>query len=164
MIDPTDPVGAPTKGHKPLSATERNDWNDFIKYLYEQHLYGNRSLDDRNTNQGRQAMAEYIKNNPGTTVNYDIVPRVQYEFQYLKQNGKLPGGEDLGMYGKMIQSTINKSNPKLSPVDGWLGSLTSTQVFPVFTSPDNKQSGTNYGQVKNYTDKYIADNGMKFQQ
>lgn len=144
-----DPNSKPVKGvsYKPLTYQERSNWNRFLRFVYKNGYYGNKALDTRNKNLGEQLMEEYNEDstNKAFPVSYDMVPRVQAEFQFFKDNGVFPDYAQ-GVYGnafrKFIQNTGFK--PKFSPVDDWFGSITSQQAYPVISDNEGHSWGTNY--------------------
>lgn len=142
----------------PLSYPERQHWNDFLRFVYKKGYYGNKALDARNTSLGKSMMDEYNatpfgKLNP---VSYDMVPRVQSEFQDLRKNGVFPeyeNGEYASAFKKYIRSVGIKDT--LSPTDGWFGSLTSQEAYPEITDNDGHNWGVNYDAFfKSMSKKY----------
>ena len=105
-----------------LTNAERVDWNNFIDFVESKGLKGSDKLGKGSENLAKSLFAEYKKLNPTTTVNYDIVPSVQYEMQVLRQNvqgfeerHKNPNAKNLMNY--------------ISPVDAWFGPQTSESKY-----------------------------------
>lgn len=139
----------------PLSNQQKNDWNRFIDFTDQQGYKGNPLLDERDKNLGLYLMQKYQSLNPKTSITYQDVPRVQAELQDYRNHLV-----DLYKSGKASVDGIKSEDeimPDLSPVDGWLGSKTSSHKFPVANMTQNNNgavSTTNYGTD---TQKYDAD-------
>lgn len=141
--------------YKPLTQDERSSWNEFLRFVYSKGLTGSKILDQRDRGLGNELMAEFNKTNPRLQVTPELVPRVQSEFQYFKQNGVFPGYRDgeLGSFQGILG--MNLKDKQISPVDSWLGSITSQQVYPVAIDASGKNFGTDYtGFVKEMESKY----------
>jgi len=133
----------------PLGNDQRMQWNSFLDYLKQKGMQGNPALDNRDTGLGQKLMEEYRAQNPHFTLTYDQVPAVQSDLQNYRQS--------------LIQKW--KANPAaapdvksedeimggISPVDGWLGSRTSSYRYPVAAF-----NGQNYGTNTSAYDAAIA--------
>lgn len=136
--------------YRPLTVTERGRWNDFLAFLHRRGYAGNPVLDDRSEDLSMRMMHEYNNGlvsrgtSPADTLSYDIVPRVQQDFQYFNENGRFPGynHEEAGKFGPMIRQLVGRK--QFSAVDNWLGSLTSLQAYPVIHDSSGKDWGTDY--------------------
>lgn len=126
-----DPELNPPPGYRQTTPEERNQWNDFVRYLYSKGIAGKKEL-DIGEDKTAQLMNEYKKVNPNFSLTPDDVKRIQYEIAMM-QRGKVPVG------GKFISSKDNPylrfgdmlfSGRKLSKIDGRIGSLTSMEAYP----------------------------------
>jgi len=150
----TEETGTPPPtGYKPLSMGQRADWNKFVRYLNrDKKVGGSEDLDKRDKRLGLDYLDEYRKNNPDFSITPDMVPYVQYEFQQLKNTNALPGVEPTGRVKTLITDYFNNRN--VSPVDGWIGSLTSRQGYPEITEfsddPEKRYWGLNYEGASEY--------------
>lgn len=108
---------------RPLSAQERQDWNDFLDFVKAQGYEGSEKLNTGSDALARKLFAEYKKLHPETTMEYGIVASVQHDMQQLKEN---------------VQSFAKRKNDPnaenlmkdASKVDGWFGSQTSKYKYP----------------------------------
>ena len=135
------------KGYKPLTTQQRSDWNGFVRYLNRDvKVGGSKDLDDRTKDTGLSYLNAYKKANPNFSITADMVPYVQYEFQQLKNTNALPNVQPAGRVKTLVQSYFDKRD--VSPVDGWIGSLTSRQGYPEVTEfsddPQHKYWGLDY--------------------
>lgn len=129
-----------------LTPVQRNQWNQFIDYLDKQGVKGSPLLDQRDKNLGQYYFQKFAATNPGITINYNDVPRVQQELQDYRNNlinqwkaGKIQG-DDI--------KTADDIMPGLSATDGWLGSKTSSYKYPVASvvrTENGKTTKTDYG-------------------
>jgi hypothetical protein len=143
----------PPADYKPLSQKQRQDWNGFVRYLNkEKKVGGNKELDDRTKQTGLQYLADYKKEHPDFSITPEMVPHVQYEFQQLKNKNSLPDVQPEGSVKTLVQDYFN--NREVSPVDGWIGSLTSRQGYPEVTEfsndPNKKYWGLDYQGAANF--------------
>lgn len=134
-----------TQAPPPLTPVQRQQWNSFIDYLDKSGYKGNPILDDRDKKLGQFLFDKYRHETPGVTITYQDVPRVQQDLQNSRN-------EAVNLYktGKAKFDVKDESEimANLSPVDGWLGSKTSSHKFPVAVATTNNQgniSTTNYG-------------------
>ncbi len=134
-----DPKPAPPTGYKPLSPTQRKDWNDFLDYMEKAGVGGKPELDRRDQSLGLQYLDKYRQMNPKTTVTKDIIPAVQYEQYLLRKGDEFPGlkPEELSYIRKGLNPAY--LNRPTSNVDSWLGSITSKSYYPT------ARRGTNQG-------------------
>lgn len=138
-------AAAATQQPQPLSVNERDQWNGFIDYLQKTGMKGNPALDNRDTGLSQQVFDNYKAQNPHFTLNYNQVPQVQQDLQDYRNNvvqkwKANPGVADV--------KSADEIMPGLSPVDGWLGSKTSSHKYPVATINNNgipQNFGTNTG-------------------
>lgn len=137
----------------PLTDNQKQDWNQFIDFVDKQGLKGNLILDDKDKGLGMYLMQKYKSLNPKATISYQDVPRVQQTLQDYKATL-------VDQYKKgLIAPTDSIKNPEtdimggLSPVDGWLGSKTSSYKFPVAQATNADKSATNYGTNTQAFDK-----------
>lgn len=147
------------KDPKPLTTGERASWNKFLHFVNSKGYTGNTKLDERDQSIGQSLLDEYNKNAGADTINADMIPRVQAEFQYFKDNGNFPGTGDYGNFKRIIGSQVRQKD--ISPVDGWFGSMTSQQAYPVLTDTDGRNWGTDYdafiaNMKKNLDNKYAT--------
>jgi len=141
------------KGYKPLTQQQRGDWNKFVRYLNRDlKVGGSKDLDDRTKDTGIGYLNAYRKANPDFSVTPDMVPYVQYEFQQLKNTNSLPNVRPQGRVKSLVQDYFNTRD--VSPVDGWIGSLTSRQGYPEVTEfsddPQHRYWGLDYEGASNF--------------
>lgn len=134
-----------TQTPPPLTPAQRQQWNSFIDYLDKSGYKGSPVLDDRDKKLGQFLFDKYRHETPGVTITYQDVPRVQQDLQDSRN-------EAVNLYktGKAKFDVKDESEimSGLSPVDGWLGSKTSSHKFPVAVATVNNQGNvatTNYG-------------------
>jgi hypothetical protein len=123
---PIEMQGAQTP---PLTPEQRVQWNLFVDYLDKQGVKGSKDLDARDKGLGAQMMAQYQKVNPNFNLTYDRISDVQQDLQdYRKQvvNDYKAGKVQLDPSVKSVDDVL----PNISPVDGWLGSKTSSYKYP----------------------------------
>ncbi len=128
----------------PLSNTQKSQWNAFIDFMDKQGYKGNPVLDNRDQNLGQFLFDKFKSATPGIQITYQDVPRVQSELQDYRSHlvnqykqGKIAATPDIKSEADIMAG--------LSPVDGWLGSKTSTHKFPVATVNNSDGTQTNYG-------------------
>lgn len=134
-----DPItgSEPPQGYKPLSIKQRQDWNSFVRYLNtkakigDKPAGGNAELDKKDKRIGLDMLQAYAKDNPGFEITPEMVPHVQYEIQELKNKNTLPGLQPSENVRTLISDYF--SNRQISPPDGWIGSLTSREGYPIIT-------------------------------
>lgn len=144
---------APPKGYKPLTIKQRADWNNFVRYLNRDlKIGGKKELDDRTKATGLALLAEYKKKNPDFSITPDLVPHVQYEFKHLKDSASLPGINPQGRVKDIVKGYFQDRD--ISPIDGWIGSLTSRQGYPEVTEfsddPQKRYWGLDYEGASGY--------------
>lgn len=131
--------GSPPAGYKPLTPSQRREWNDMLDHLQSEGTAGNKDLDATDKNAGASAIDKYRKENPDSTISPDMVSHVQYEHQQLRSGKSFPGmsDEQLGF----VRSQLNPEfmNRKVDS-SGKFGSDTSRMYYPTFKSGDD-----NYG-------------------
>jgi hypothetical protein len=137
----------PPAGYAPLSTKNRQDWNNFVRYVNRDlKVGGSKELDERSSAKGLELLDQYRKDHPGFTLTRDMVPYVQYEFQQLKNTGTLPGLDPSKRVRALVDDYFSSRN--VSPVDGWIGSLTSRQGYPEVAEfdddPNKKYWGLDY--------------------
>lgn len=117
---------------KRLTPQQMGDWNGFVSFLDSKGYKGHTDFDTKDKNLGELAMNTYKKYNPNFSLSYNDIPSVQqgiidsrnFAINQLK-TGKatLADGLDAG-------KDYEKFMPNVSPADGWLGSKTSSHIFP----------------------------------
>lgn len=148
-IGPGDPVissipKAPAN-YTPLSVTQRQDWNNFLMYLDKKGIGGSKDLDVKDKNIGLAYLKQYQKENPNTTINPHIISNVQYD-QYLLRKGDSFNGltpEQMSYMRKGLNPSYLAR--EVSPVDNWLGSITSKLYYPQARRGDNVGNNYNFG-------------------
>lgn len=128
-------------GPAPIKITNQNrqDWNDYIKFLDSKGLKGNPSLDHNDL--GMKMIDEYRKENPNTTISRDMVIPIQQEFSKYRDwalNQVKQGKAQL-----QNGVTPDKFLSALSIVDGIPGQRTTSYTFPLGYMKD-----MNTGQVQ----------------
>lgn len=127
----------------PVTNDQKVQWNGLLDYIKQKGLQGSPALDNKNTALGQQLMEEYRAQNPHFNLTYDQVPQIQqglqdYRNTLVKQwqaNPKVAPG---------VKSP-NDIMSGISPVDGWLGSKTSSYKFPSATLVNSDGTAQNYG-------------------
>lgn len=169
MYDPQPPQNAPqsqappqqqpTNPVPPLTNQQKTDWNSFLDFVDKEGFKGNTLLDDKDKQMGQYLMQKYRTLNPKSTITYQDVPRVQSELQQYRTDAL-----------KQIHSGQAQAPMKdeefmagLSPVDGWLGSQTSSHKFPVATGTNTTMGKTttqNYGtDIASFDKNYVKPKG-----
>lgn len=151
MGGPGDPTTTPGKK---LTTVQKQNWNNFIDYLDKAGYKGSTDLDNRDTNLGKNLLAKYNTVNPNAQINYEDVPSVQGELQNYRQ--VLVNKWKAGTVG--VNTPIKSDDeimPNLSPVDGWLGSKTSSYKFPTATLTHADGTKQNFGVNTDLYDKLI---------
>jgi hypothetical protein len=147
----------PPPNYTPLSVQQRNDWNAFLDYLANEKIGGSAELDKRDMSLGLTYLNKYKKINPKTTITPDLIPNVQYD-QYLLRKGDSFNG----LTPEQMKYMRNGLNPaylarEVSPVDSWLGSITSKLYYPQARRGDNHGNSYNFGtDIESYV-KGLAD-------
>lgn len=134
------------KGYKPSTPKERENWNGFLVHLKNLGLYGSKDLDVKDQSLGMKHLEEYNKNFPDKAVSPEFIPTAQYEAELIRKKGKFPGLTDeqsAELHTKYLPQKYK--DQQISGVDGWLGSLTSQQGYPLFIT-----HGDTYGKPINY--------------
>jgi hypothetical protein len=152
IVDETTTT-SPPDGYKPLSTKQRTDWNSFTRFLKDKNV-------DSDKEAGLQYLDEYKKDHPNFSITKESIPAIQYEFQQLKNNGTLPGIEAAGPVKTAFDGYMN--NREVSPVDGWIGSITAKQGYPEISEfendPEKRYWGTDYTGASNASDRSKGDN------
>jgi hypothetical protein len=131
------PAPSPPTGYAPLKPEQRQQWNDFLDYVDKQGLSGSTKLDARDQSLGLGLMAKYKKANPDFSITPEDLPKIQYDQYLLRKGDSYPT-----LSPQALSYVRNGLNPAymaraVSPVDGWLGSLTSKLYYPTATRADN---------------------------
>jgi hypothetical protein len=150
------------EGYRALTVDERAQWNGFLDYLDKQKLGGSATLDQRDQSLGLKAMAAYKKANPNFTITPDRVPSIQYEQYQIRK-----GDSFYGLAPEQVKYVRNGLSPAymnlpVSPVDGWLGSLTSKLRYPQAHRGTNTDGSYEFGTdvesyVKSLTDPTLEE-------
>lgn len=144
MSSTSDANPTAPKDFKPLTTTQKTEWNGFLRYLYKNGYYGNKDL-DTGADKTDYLMGLYKKANPEFTLTKEDVPRVQYEIDMMKR-GFLPdrNGSMVNIKNTPFASLIprGQQSKNMSQIDGRIGSLTSQESFPIASI---KGTGKNYG-------------------
>lgn len=150
--DPTNPTApAPPANYAPLSVPQRQDWNAFLDYLGKKGVGGSKDLDARDKGLGLSYLKQYQKENPNTTITPDLIRNVQYD-QYLLRKGDSFNGLNPEQM-KYMRAGLNPSflAREISPIDSWIGSITSKLYYPQARRGDNVGNSYNYGtDVESY--------------
>lgn len=158
--DPKAPVVP--KGYKgALPVQTRNDWNGFLDYLDKKGVGGSKDLDKKDQSLGLGYLKQYNKENPNSTLTPDIIPQIQYEQYMLRKGDAFPG-----LSSEQLKYVRNGLSPAymqrpVSEQDGWIGSLTSKQYYPI-ASRASGESKYNFGTdmesyVKGLTDPSVNE-------
>ena len=136
--------GDPGGSVKGLSSEQRGLWNDFLLFVKRKGVMGDKQLDLRNKDMGKQLMDEFDLEQAAAGKQglwHTAVSDVQGEFNYFKEHVVFPGvSAGLGMN----MAKMAMEGRQFSPVDDWFGSLTSEEMYPVAISPEGKDYGVDY--------------------
>lgn len=118
------------QGYKPSSLQQRKDWNSFLDYLDTQGVQGSTTLDKRDQNLWKSQMDTYRKANPNTTIDSNFVPFAQYEGALIRGGQEVPGVASKKVVDNFQSVFAEPWRKNVSPVDGWVGSVTSKMYYP----------------------------------
>lgn len=137
-------IGGGDEPKEKLTPQKMKEWNMFIDWMKTKGHSGSTKLDKDKT-LGQSLFNQFKKDNPSTTITYDIVPAVQTEFQRLKNDAQNFAARRNDPNAKNIMSNVSK-------VDGFLGSQTSQFSFPDMVEKEYKNDAlvgaNNLGLVK----------------
>jgi hypothetical protein len=153
-VDPALVQGDPTKQTPPppLTLEQRQHWNDFVDYLDKQGYKGSSALDNKNMALGQNLLDKYNQMRPQNKIDYGDIARVQQEIQDHRTNLVNMWKKDPKVITTPIKSEA-EIMPNISPVDGWLGSKTSSWRFPIATRDNSDSTTTNFGVDLNGPDR-----------
>lgn len=142
-------------GDKPKAITndKKVAWNSFIDYLDKNGYKGSAALDNRDTNLGKSLLAKFNATNPNSQLSYDDVPVVQSALQDYRQG--LVNKWKAGTAGAEDIKSADDIMPGLSPVDGWLGSKTSSYRFPTASITHTDGTKQEFGVNTDLYDKLV---------
>jgi hypothetical protein len=139
-------------GYVPLTVEQRQDWNNYLKYLSDRDLAGSPELDKGVPTKGRQELETYLKDNPNNSLNKfknidALIKSIQYEMQVIRRGDN---ASDLGLEPnelKAMQTLLLKSRKPFmmvnrSKMDGNPGQFTTQEYYPIFAS-----AGTDYKEA-----------------
>lgn len=154
LSTPTGAKVGPGDGGKTLTSVQKEHWNKFVDFLEKSGYKGNAELDNRDKTLGQDLLAKFNKQYPESQLSYQDVPLVQTELQNYRQQlvNKWKAGQASGD-GIKDESEIM---PGLSPVDGWLGSKTSSHRFPVATLTQTDGTKKDFGVNTDQYDKLVS--------
>ena len=155
--DPTEGGGeaakkpAPPKNYKPLSASQRRDWNDMLDSMQKDGLAGSKDLDQPDKNVGKSYIEKYRKEHPNTSITEDLVPSIQYEQQAFRTGESFPGlsKEQLGVLRKQVnpdylkRQTADPGTP--------FNSVLSREYYPSFKKGDKSYGTDMDGYLKDFS-------------
>lgn len=154
------PKKEPPKGYKPTTAVQRRDWNDMLDNMQKDGVSGSKDLDQSDKNVGAAYIEKYRKENPGTTVNADMITHVQYEHQQLKS-----GESFAGMSPEQTRVMRKQLNPDYVKNDGGdggtLNSKMSRQYYPEFKKGDKNYGTDAESYMKEFSTMPGADSTAK---
>lgn len=110
---------------KPVTNQQRQDWNSYTEYLKKRGMAGDPKLDKNNL--GKNMLAQYIKENPNTSLTLDSVIPIQHDFANYRQ-----WSLDQIKQGKMEfapGTTQENYMRELSRIDGIPGQYTTRHKF-----------------------------------
>lgn len=121
----------PTEAKK-ITPQQMQHWNDFIGFIESKGYKGSTEFDKKDQNLGKLALETYKKQHPDFSINYEDVPLIQQGLQDVRTRfiNDLKTGKSKLQEGQDAGKDYEKFMPNLSPVDGWLGSKTSSHKFP----------------------------------
>lgn len=156
MSDPGKPVN-----YKPTTIDQRNEWNGFLRFLYNKGI-GGKAVLDKGNDQTQYLIDLYKKQNPKFNITASMVPSIQYELMQIK-NGNIPDGK-----GNFVSSGDNPfahsiansmTGHGLSKVDGRIGSLTSMEGYPIPIFEGKGSWGTDYNKYLSDIKSYMSKTG-----
>lgn len=127
----------------PLTNEQKQHWNEFIDYLDKQGYKGSTALDNRNMALGQNLLNKYNQMRPNAPIKYEDISRVQQELQDYRAG--LVDKWKKGLAQSDQVKTENDIMGGISPVDGWLGSKTSSYKFPTAVLKASDGTVTNFG-------------------
>lgn len=155
MIDNLEDLQAAVGGggdDKKITNEQRQSWNDYVGWLKKRGIAGDPRLDKNNL--GKNMLAQYIKENPKTSLTTDMVSPIQHDFanyrQYMIQqlrDKKAMITDSKSPDGRYVEPNEDLSNymKELSVVDNFPGSRTTSHTFPsayLKTFEDGKLTST----------------------
>lgn len=147
-------TGEPTPP-APLTNAQKQYWNEFLDYLDKQGYKGNTALDNKNMALGQNLLNKFNAMRPDNAIKYEDVPRIQAELQQYRAG--LVDKWKKGLAKSDEVKTEDDIMRGLSPVDGWLGSKTSSYKFPTAVLKNSDGSITNFGTDVNKYDQTITN-------
>lgn len=122
MVDGGEPVPQVPKNYKPLSITQRNEWNGFLDYVGKAP---NANLSDSNG-----LFNQYKKANPNFSLSPQDLQNIQYE-QYQLRKGDKFGNLDANQL-KYIRQGLPETylNKPIGDLNGQLTAETSKLYYP----------------------------------
>lgn len=145
----------PPKG---LSPDDKNRWNKFVEYVAKQGQANNPQLDQRNKQLGMSLLQRFNYANPQDALPMDIVKNVQQEIHNYRTDLVNKWKKDPTVINEPIKDE-SEIMSKISPVDGWPGTLTLSHKFPVGTLTevkDGKKTVQNFGTDLSKYDAVVA--------
>lgn len=149
------------KNYKPLTNQQRTDWNKFLDYLGDNKVGGSTDLDKKDQSLGLTYLNKYRALNPKTTVSPELIPNIQYDQYQLRKGASFPtlAPEELDYVRKGLSPAY--LSREVSPVDGWLGSLTSKSYYPVAHRGTNTAGSYDFGtDIESYV-KSLKDPALQ---
>ena len=132
---------------KKVTNQQRGDWNKYVQFLKKRGISGDVKLDKNNL--GKNMLAQYIKDNPSTSLTTDIVSPIQHDFANYRQWAINNIKQGKGEFAKGTDE--NNFMKELSIVDNYPGSMTSKHEFP-----KEYMQTFDDGKLKNVEDKGFA--------
>lgn len=138
------PPNKPTNFKQP-TLQQRQDWNRFLDFLDANKIGGSTELDKRDQSLGLTYLNKYRALNPKTSISADIIPSIQYDQYLLRKGENYPSLTDQQL--KYVRQGLNPAymNRQVSPVDGWLGSITSRLYYPTASRAANTGEKWDFG-------------------
>lgn len=151
----------PPKGYKPLSVSQRRDWNDMLDKMQSDGVAGSKYLDQSDKNVGASFIEKYKKENPETSVTADMIPYVQYEHQQLRS-----GESFAGMSPEQTRVLRTQLNPdyikkEVAEPGTSLNSAMSRQYYPEFKKGDKKYGTDAEGYMKDFSTNRTSDSNVE---
>lgn len=141
----------PPKGYKPLTASQRRDWNDMLDSMQKEGVAGSNDLDQPDKNVGSAYIEKYRKENPNTSITSEMIPSVQYEQQAFRTGESFPGlsKEQLSMLRKQVNPDYLK-RPTAEPGSPF-NSVLSREYYPQFKKGDKSYGTDMEGYLKDFS-------------
>ena len=141
--------------YKPLTIEQRNDWNEYLKFLVDKGIAGSPELDKgAPETEGMKKFKKYLESNPESSLNNfsspeNLIKSIQYEMQVMRKGNNasdlgIDSPEDLEAMQDLLRiQRLPWMRVDLSKMDGNPGQYTTKSYYPFFGS-----AGTDYKKAR----------------